>query len=193
MVLLAATSTSFAGWVASVYPEHPVDPGMAGIAYVADKSKGHAAFSGALKQLRDEGKLNRLKLIGLQPFIQDADYQKDLFSVLERNSPKPLQEALQSAGNMNNPKMSPLYTPFMEAVLDTSVVRNIRRELAAEGLKVRRASGEKLELIKDQGQRRFTCSLYLEIERIAESGTPSHDSSAPPLPGAYLSEGILHY
>ena len=180
IVLLAASCTSFAGWTASIRPEKPPEHTVVNIWYSEAPNEGQATLDGAFKQLAQEGQLHHLKSVALYPFLRDPGFQKQLFSALERKAPRTLRAALKSAGNMHNPKVTKLYKPFMESVLDTSEVKRIAPELAAHDLKITRASGEKFMLVKEMGQPRFRCGLTLEIERVSKRGpAPAHHSVVP--------------
>ena len=172
--LLAITTSASAGWIASIYPENSGYPGMARIQYSAERSEGDATFGEALKQLEKQGLLDRLKTITIHLFFREADFQKELFSALERSVPTALQEALQSSGNVNNPKIRKLYKPFMEAVLVTTMVKEISSALDGHSLKIAGASGEKFMLFKEKDQLRFFCGLILEIEKVAEPNAPGN-------------------
>jgi hypothetical protein len=166
--IFALAAPVWAGWTVYDYPEFSAYPGMAGLNCSTNRSEGYADFGDALKQLERRGWAQRLKTLVIHDFIHEADFQKELFSVLQRTAPKALHEALRSSGNIHNPKVDQLYGPFMEAVLLTPRVRKIAGELASQHLKVMKASGEKFELMKEKGERRFWCTLVLDIDKIAE-------------------------
>jgi hypothetical protein len=193
--LLAITTTASAGWIASVYPEFSAHPGMARVSYSAEKNEGYVSFGDALKRLEQQGLVHQLKSITIHPFIHEADFQRELFSILKRSSPRSLQEALQASGpsgNGNSPKIRQLYQPFMEAVLVTSVVEKIAVDLAAHDLSITRASGEKFMLIKDKEGHRFYCGLVLNIKRIAEPSDPPNDGPAASVENSDASGGGRH-
>jgi len=167
--LLAITTTASAGWIASVLPDDSGFPGTARIQYSAEKSEGNATLVGALVQLVRQGSpLDRLKTVAIYPFLQEADFQKEIFSTLERRAPKLLHEALQSPGDQDNPKIRSLYKPFIDAVLASTRVKQISGELLGYRLKVAGATGKNFMLRKEKDQPQFLCDLILEIEQIPE-------------------------
>lgn len=96
-----------AGWI--VEPEH------ARIEFSAQPDSGHATFDEALKELVDAGRIQAFEGIVAHALMRDETFQKELFSALEKKSPRELREALKSAGNMHNPKMYQLQSPFQKA------------------------------------------------------------------------------
>ena len=176
LALFATAAASWAGWTVYDYPDFSAHPGMVSLDYSTNRSEGYANFGDAFKQLQRRGAAQRLKTVIIHEFLRETDYQKELFSVLERSAPKALHEALRSSGNMHNPKMDQLYRPFMEAVLLTPRVRKIAAELGTQHLKVTHASGDKFMLFREGGKRRFYCGLVLGIDRIAEPNGAANGS-----------------
>jgi hypothetical protein len=175
IVLLAATCASFAGWTASARPEKPPEQSVVNIWYSEAPNEGLATLAGVFRKLANEGLIQRVKFVALYPYLRDPEFQKELFTALERKAPKTLHAALKSAGNMHNPKVTKLYKPFMESVLNTVEVKRIAVELAAYDLRITRASGEKFMLVNEMGQPRFRCGLMLEIEKVIKHGpAPKH-------------------
>lgn len=83
--------------------------------------------------------------------------------MLKRDAPRELEQALQSAGNMHNPKMYSLAQPFAKAILQTPTVTKIDAALALYELRIAKAAFEKFEIRKDAAGPRFYGALSLTV------------------------------
>jgi hypothetical protein len=157
-------TTAFAGWVVHLRPSTSSLPESASISYSANVEEGHELINGAIEQLIKEGKLNLLKALHVSWLLDDPVFQAEIFSVLRLNNPTQLEAALQSAGNMHNPKMQAMYEPFANAVLATDTVKKIDKALNSYGLKIEHAPHEKLMLIEADGVKQFDAILWLSVK-----------------------------
>ncbi len=159
-------SSATAGWIAEIYGSHNKVPKYVGIQYYADDAKGHKTIKGALDEISSKEILNHLLGINVSELLLGDDaFQNEILSELRLRSLNLLNDALKSAGNMHNPKMRALYSPFAKAVLHTATVKRINEELGPFGLKIVEASPEKLTIIERKGVKYLDAILYLKIGR----------------------------
>jgi len=135
------------------------------ISYSFDREKRLLSLDDALKELSDSGRIQSLNHIFAHALVDDDTFQKELFEGLQRNAPRQLTEALESSGNMHNPKMIALAKPFAEVVMTTPTVIGFNNKLVPYGLKIEKGSFEKLELRKSSSVygRRFSCGLVFDV------------------------------
>lgn len=154
-----------AGWIADIITYNKVLESV-GIRYSADDAKGYKTIKGALDEILSKEILDRLDYINISELLQgNAAFQKEIFSELRLRSLTQLNAALQSAGNMGNPKIRALYDPFAKAVLHTATVKLINEELEPFGIRIVEASSEKLTLLEGNRVKYFDAILYLYIGR----------------------------
>ena len=154
-----------AGWIADIYTYNKVLESV-GIRYSADDAKGYKTIKGALDEILSKDILDRLDYINISELLQgNAAFQKEILSELRLRSLTQLNAALQSAGNMGNPKIRALYGPFAKAVLHTATVKLINEELGPFGIRIVEASSEKLTLLERNEVKYFDAILYLYIGR----------------------------
>lgn len=165
LILLSMALPLHSGWV--------VTP-SARIAYSSEPGKGHATFEEALKELSVRGQIHKLTTIYGFELLGEESFQKELFAGLERDAPRELREARNSAGNMHNPKMSQLRKPFAQALLATPTITTISTSLAAHDLAITGSSIEKFELRNTQTDPRgcFSGILYLSITKSGGASDP---------------------
>lgn len=137
LVFLCLALPLHAGWL--------VSPDAAGVRYSSKQGEGYATFDEALKDLSDSGRIQKMKWIGVDLF-GDEKFQRELFDSLERDAPRELREALESSGNMHNPKMHQLWKPFQKAFSATPTIAKLNASLALYGLTISRPGVEKFEL-----------------------------------------------
>lgn len=107
------------------------------------------------------------RLVQLEP----DTIQTDIMSYLSKNYPQELKEALNSAGNMHNPKMIALRKPFEEALLNTLYVKTINEILEPHDYKIAGVSFEKLFLIKEEDSILFDALTWFKIGQLTNKGT----------------------
>jgi hypothetical protein len=153
------TLSLHAGWI--------VRTDSARIEYSAEPDKGYKSFDEALKDMADNGRIQKLDGIVAHPLLADETFQMELFAGLERNAPRELKEAQKSAGNMHNPKMLQLWKPFEKALLATPTITKLNTSLAAYGLTISHPEVEKFELRNTlaDSRRRFHGSLWLYVTK----------------------------
>lgn len=100
------------------------------------------------------------------PSLQDlSSFQEELHSYMSENYPDELKEALQSAGNMHNPKIVRLRNAFEEAILNSEYVKNINLEFRSRCEKISSASFEKFTIIKKETTPTYWALLWLTTEK----------------------------
>jgi hypothetical protein len=165
-LLFIYMSPALAGWVVGVDQKHLVPSGLVSIEYSEHRGDGDETFRGAVDALAQSGKIQRLEVIALHWLVQDASFQKELISALQKSAPRELAEAARSSGNVHNPKMIQLRRPFEAAVLTTPTVKSINADLSGYGLHVSGVSTEKLSLVDIDDRRDFMCFLWLEVSAL---------------------------
>lgn len=148
-----------AGWI--------VRPDVTRIEYSTEQGEGYQSFDEALKELSNSGRIQTVDGIVAYQLLGDDTLQKDVFTALERDTPRELKEALNSSGNMHNPKMAQLWKPFERALLAAPTLTQLKLSLAPYGLAISRAGVEKFELrsTRTDARRRFHGMLWLHITK----------------------------
>ena len=72
-------------------------------------------------------------LFHAEVFLSDARLQNELHAVLFSRYPKKMTEAVESSGNLNNPKLSFLYSALKPAIKETPSMKNLSEIAAANG------------------------------------------------------------
>jgi hypothetical protein len=127
--------TTHAGWIVG---EHA-------ISYSRQQGVGYATFEEALKKLVDDKHVQALDTIFAYDLLGEESFQKEIFARLEHDAPRKLKAALDSKGDIHNPKVLQLWKPFEKAVLATSILQKINSALAVQGLGITRVGCEKFE------------------------------------------------
>lgn len=157
---------AYCGWIADIYGPHDKVPNYVGIRYYADDAKGYKTIKGALVEISSKGILKHLIGINISELLRgNAVFQKEIFTELRLNRFTELNAALQSSGNIHNPKIRALYDHFAQAVLQTATIKRINTELESFGLGIFEASPEKLTIIETNGEKNFDAILYLNVGR----------------------------
>ena len=136
------------------------------IEYSAQAGQGFESFDMAVKKLADSGRIDKLDGIVAHALLADETLQHEVFAGLKRNSPQELGEALESAGNMHNPKMRQLWKPFEKAFLATPTIADLNASLGHYGL-TSKPLMEKFELRKtaEEPAPRFHGFLWLVVRK----------------------------
>ncbi len=90
---------------------------------------GYSLFSDALKSLDESVRIKYVRLGHLSQ-TESPGFHEEIYSYLNEHYPTELKEALNSAGNMHNPKVVSLRSAFEPALLSTSYVKSLNRLLA---------------------------------------------------------------
>lgn len=112
--------------------------------YIGISHEGYESLSDAILQFHTEAPDVRLShiWIGLN-LDRDTNAQREIMDYLQKHYPKELSRAMESAGNMHNPKMIPLRKPFEEALMATTFVSDVKADLAKIGYDVSGVNTEK--------------------------------------------------
>lgn len=158
------TTAGYCGWIADIYGPNDKVPKYVGIRYYADEAKGYKTIKGALEEIASKGVLKHLIGINISEVLrEDSIFQEEIFTELRLSSLDELNAALQSSGNIHNPKIRTLYDHFATAVLQTPTITRINTELDSFGLRIFEASPEKLMIIEINGVKNFDAILYLKV------------------------------
>ena len=123
-----------------------------------------------------QGKLSLTKAVDSVPkniwlrnfriFISESDHrmQKELHEFFKSNYPELHVDALQSAGNMHNPKMIALREPFKEAILASSLAKEIMAVLSSRCERIVSSSYEKFTIWRKDGQTIYSAMVWLSTE-----------------------------
>lgn len=123
----------------------------------------YPTMASALQDVADDGKLDLLRLLSVSHLLSDGTFQKEIFQQLEVIAPNELKAAMESAGNMHNPKMHALRPSFEKAVLATPTVLRFKEDLARHQLEIARVSCEKFSFESSGGSKRFFGLLSLTL------------------------------
>ncbi len=128
--LSAASARDF--WKVGTVPTAPSN------GYNGLSSEGHDTLKEAILSFPKEAPNASLKHIWMGLFFDtDAQSQSEIRAYLERHNPKLLSAALESSGNLHNPKVTPLREPYQEAILSTSYVASLNESLSRIGVACR--------------------------------------------------------
>ena len=101
-------------------------------------------------------------------FNQDAVIQAELFAVFQADFPEDLKEALESSGNMHNPKLLSLRKHFRASLMKTPTVIAINRIFHEEGYQISDISFEKFWIDKNVASPLFHAIVWLVVSPKAE-------------------------
>lgn len=167
LLILLLASAAHAGWKTHVFPDDSnFDPGRASISYTAEPEYGLPTIEDAIRQLEDDGHIDRLEMIFLHGHVVDPMFQKEVIEALEEYAPEEFAEAKNSAGNVNNPKLLGLNEVLDEVVLTTPTIKALDAKLRGIGRRISDASHEKLVLIKNEDELKILFFLYLSVEAV---------------------------
>jgi len=147
ILFLIISSSAFAGWRVHDIPEQKAgdyfSPERVTMTYSHDDS-AYKTLTEALTAIKAEGKIDQLDFIRPHQFTESPDFQKELIAAFEELAPKEWAAAAKSAGNMHNPKISPLRKHLSKAFMYTSLAKEITRDLEPFGLVITEFGQEKL-------------------------------------------------
>lgn len=133
-----------------------------GWASISDTHKGQATLSEAIASIPEELWLRHFRVF---PTEANAKLQKEIDDYLLNNHPETHAQALESAGNMHNPKIVALREPFKEAILASSLVKQINGALAKRCERISATSFEKLNVRKKEGRPIYGAMVWLSTEQ----------------------------
>ena len=96
---------------------------------------------------------------------EDIVLQKEIHEFLNSNYPELHAAALSSAGNMHNPKVTALREPVKEAILATSLAKEISVALASRCERIASTSYEKFTIWKKDGEPTYSAMVWLSTEK----------------------------
>ena len=117
-------------------------------------------------------------LFHAEVFLSDARLQSELQGVLFSRYPQKMTEAVESSGNLNNPKLSFLYSTLKPAIKETSSMKKLAKIAAANGYAsdIGILGGEKIQFRrKSAGGETFAnpnCRVYGVFGFIAYKRSP---------------------
>ncbi len=95
----------------------------------------------------------------------DLELQKDLHELLSSNYPDLHADALSSAGNMHNPKVTALREPIKEAILASSLAKEISAALTSRCERIVSTSYEKFMIWKNNGKQTYSAMVWLSTQK----------------------------
>jgi hypothetical protein len=171
------SSSAFAGWRVHYIPEQRVgdypSPERVTIIYSQDAS-GYETLTDTLTAIKAEGKIEQLHGFRPHPFTESPDFQKELKAAFEELAPKEWAAAEKSAGNIHNPKISPLRKHLFKAFMHTSLAKEMTRDLKPFGLIITDFGVEKLRYEQENGKRmvRGMFHISVSLKQDAEQAAP---------------------
>ncbi|TQV88252.1 hypothetical protein [Aliikangiella coralliicola] len=96
---------------------------------------------------------------------QNTDFQKDIHYYIKENQQGELDAALNSAGNMHNPKVIALHEIFTEAVLNSKYAESINIALASRCERITTVSFEKFYISKTSAKPQYSAILWFTTEK----------------------------
>ncbi len=136
-------------------------------------TEGYDTLEKAILSFQKEAPNTSLKHIWMGLFFDtDARSQSEIRSYLEKHYPSLLSAALESSGNLHNPKVTPLREPYQEAILATSFVASLNETLSRIGYKVSRVSSEKFVI--DKHSATFSAAVWLFTTKTEQGDEANH-------------------
>lgn len=167
-------SHAYAGW--EILPNRASSSGGQSeqviLKWVPEEEQGLPTFQAVLQKLDDDGRVGQIKHIYFVLRPSHEPFQTEILEQLEIIAPRELKEAMKSAGNMHNPKMTALRTSFEKAVLATPTVIQFKEHLARHDMEIRGLSFEKLFLFSAEGTKRFSCIMWLACGKSPTKAPP---------------------
>ncbi len=99
------------------------------------------------------------------PSEKGALLQAELHDFLVLNYPNLIGEALNSAGNMHNPKVTALRVPFQEAIMASSLVTKLNILLQSRCERITSSSYEKFTISNNNGKPTYSAMVWLSMEK----------------------------
>lgn len=172
--LLCCTS-AHADWTVRIHqPADPSRPAAATLVYPDTGDASPAALSRALTGHAATPGAPAPRTMVAHGLAGSDAFQAELAAALRRSAPREFAQALESAGNMHNPRMVPLRAHVEREILRTPTMQALAPVLASHGLGLGRAGVEKLVLQGPPDAPRLSFMLFITIEPAPESGEPPH-------------------
>lgn len=124
-------------------------------------------FTSAKEALTSVGADRVIREIRLDPKILYGEMQGEIHQYLEEHYPEELARAMESSGNLHNPRVNALAGAFLEAILATSYVAELNELLAGSCQQVNKVSHEKLFMSTKEDPPSFSAIVWLAVEKIA--------------------------
>ena len=96
---------------------------------------------------------------------KNSKIQEELHQYMAKNYPDEHMEALNSAGNMHNPKVRALRKAFQEAILSTSFSKEVNTKLSARCEEITSTSYEKFIISKRDIQPSYEAIVWLSTKK----------------------------
>lgn len=130
------------------------------VVVIGPAGDGYSIFSDAVKSI-DEGVWIKYVRLGHLSQTESPNFHEEIYSYLKAHHPAKLEAALNSAGNMHNPKVVALRDAFEPALLSTSYVKSLNRLLANRCHEIVKASYEKFVIYKHKEPVEFHAMVWL--------------------------------
>ncbi len=169
---LLLCGTASAGWTISTRPA--ADPSVAAGAVLVYPTIGDAsadALRAALVEYAARADIRRLDAMVAHRLVDDRAFQRELAAALRRSAPRELTAALESSGNMHNPRVVPLRAHVEQSILETPTLQALEAVLSTHGLGFARAGIEKFVVTGPPEEPLFSFMLFLRIHPVP---TPDH-------------------
>jgi hypothetical protein len=157
LLILTASNIVFAsgsGWDVSIYDEE--------WATLFDTHQGDLSLAEAVDSVP-----KNIWLRNFRVFLSENNHvlQKELHEFLSSNYSELHTEALSSAGNMHNPKVTALREPIKQAILASSLTKEVGVALTSRCERIVSTSYEKFTIRKKNGQPIYNAMIWLFTEK----------------------------
>lgn len=145
---------SDSGWDVSIYDNE--------WATLYDIHQGRLSLNKAVDSIP-----KRIWLRNFRVFLSESDLvlQKEIHEFLSSNYPELYAAALNSSGNMHNPRVTALREPIKEAILASSLAKEISAALASRCERIASTSYEKFMIWKKDGKPTYSAMVWLSTEK----------------------------
>lgn len=172
-VLLSA-NVSAEGWKWEVINYNPKEA----VVVTTPAGDGYSAFSEAVQSI-DEGVWIKHVRLGHLNQTGSPSFQEEIYSYIDEHHPNELKAALNSAGNMHNPKVVALREAFGPALLSTSYVKSLNGFLSKRCHEIVKASYEKFVIYKHKELVEFHAMVWLGTREHLTNHEGAQQSCAP--------------
>lgn len=167
VMALLLCGTASAGWRIEPRPAPGATaPATAVLVYPAAGDASAGALRRALDEHAARGDIRHLDTMVAHGLAGDRDFRRELAEGLRRAAPRELAAALDSAGNMHNPRVVPLRTHVEQAILETPTLQALASVLSAHGLGFSHAAIEKFTVSGSAEEPVFSFMLFVGIQPV---------------------------
>lgn len=153
-----------AGWTVESRPSADRStPANAVLMYPDSGDASADALRTALLEYAARADIRRLDAMVAHRLVDDRAFQRELATALHRSAPRELAGALESSGNMHNPRVVPLRAHVERSVLETPTLQALEAVLSTHGLGFARAGIEKFVVTGPPDEPLFSFMLFLRI------------------------------